>query len=271
MTVLFAILPQAAHAQLLRPLGYASRSACGDTLSRPVTAIYSLETGRAKDLSTYLSPLYYEGLDVAVSGSWSKPFQRWSDRCVMRFEAAVDMQSMLNPVKNSRMWGITGRFNWGLLWGGSFLRDFSFTLGPMIDIYGGAMYLVRNGNNPVNALASAGIDIAGSVGYRFRIGRLPVMVMDEIRIPSLSAFFSPQYGETYYEIYLGNHSGLSHFGWWGNAMGIDNLLSVRLNLGRTGLLLGYRLDLRTFNACGLKTQLLRNAIVIGVIPATSCK
>jgi len=239
--------------------------------SRPVTSVYSLEIGGARDLSTYLSPLYYDGMDMALSASWTKAFQHWPESCVMRFESAVDMQRMLNPAGNAIMYGLTARFNWGLLWRKDFLRDFRATLGPMIDIYGGAMYLVRNGNNPVTALASAGIDVAGSLSYRFRIGRLPVEVSDEIRIPTLSGFFSPQYGETYYEIYLGNHSGLAHFGWWGNAMGVDNLLSFKLNLGRTGLQLGYRFDLRTFQACGLQTQLMRNAFVIGIIPNSTGK
>ena len=238
---------------------------------RPVTSVYSLEIGGVQDLSTYLSPLYYDGLDLALSASWTKAFQRWPDRCVMRFESAIDLQRMLNPVGTARMWGLTGRFNWGLLWRKSFLRDWRLTIGPMIDIYGGAMYLVRNGNNPVTALASAGMDVAGSLSYRFRIGRIPVEVSDEVRIPTISGFFSPQYGETYYEIYLGNHSGLAHFGWWGNAMGVDNLLSFKLNLGKTGLMLGYRFDLRTFQSCGLKTQLMRNAFVIGVIPSSKGK
>lgn len=238
---------------------------------RLVTSAYCLETGMARDLSTYLSPLYYEGFDVALSASWTKAFQRWPDRCVMRFESAVDMQRMLNPAGTALMWGLTGRFNWGLLWRKDFMRGWRVTVGPMIDVFGGAMYLVRNGNNPVNALASAGMDVAGSLSRRFRLGRVSVEVADEIRIPALSVFFSPQYGETYYEIYLGNRRGLAHFGWWGNAMGVDNLLSLKFNLGRTGLLLGYRLDLRTFQACGLKTQLLRNAFVIGVIPSSHGK
>lgn len=238
---------------------------------RPVTSVYSFEIGQARDLSTYLSPLYYDGLDLALSGSWTKSFQRWPDRCVMRFGSSVNIQRMLNPAGTAMMWGLTARFNWGLLWRKTLLRDWQFTLGPMIDIYGGAMYLTRNSNNPVNALASAGLDLAGSVSYRFRLGRIPVEVADEVSVPTLSGFFSPQFGETYYEIYLGNRKGLAHFGWWGNAMGVDNLLSLKLSLGRTGLMLGYRFDLRTFRADALKTQLLRNAFVIGIIPNSSGK
>ncbi len=85
---------------------------------------------------------------------------------------------------------------------------------------------------------------------------------DVVRIPSAGAFFSPQYGETMYEIYLGNRKDLVHFGWWGNSFGIDNMLAFDLMFGRKFLRLGYRLDLRTFNAENLDTQILRNSFTI---------
>lgn len=234
--------------------------------SRPVSSVYAIEIGGTHDLSTYLSPLFYDGLDVGVSGSWAKAFQRWSDRCMMRFEADVDFHRALNPAGTATMYGLTAYFGWGLSWRKQFLRDWQVTAGPMLDIYGGAMYLARNGNNPVNAMAYAGFDASASLSYNFRMGRVPCTVIDEVRIPTLGAFFCPGYGETYYEIYLGNHRDLAHFGWWGNAMGVNNLLSLRMQLGRTGLMVGYRLDLRTFHANHLKTQQLRNAFVIGIIP-----
>lgn len=238
-----------------------------DTVAhRPVTAFYGIEVGYARALSTYLSPLYYSGMDYSIQGAWTKDFQRWSDRCVMRFEAGIDFQDMLNPVKNGRMLDMTARFGWGLSWRKRFARDWQVTVGPMLDLYGGAMYLPRNGNNPVSVIASVGIDAAATLSWRGHFGRIPVRVADEIRIPSLSAFFCPGYGESYYEIYLGNHRDLAHFGWWGNAFGIDNLLSLRLDLGRTGLQVGYRFDLRQFRANHLDTQLLRHAFHIAVIP-----
>ena len=237
-----------------------------DASSRPILSIYSVEIGGARDLSTYLSPLYYDGLDMALSGSWTKDFNRWSDRCEMRFEAMVDFQSMLNPSGNARMYGATGRFGWGLSWSHRFAGAWRVTVGPMRDIYGGALYLARNGNNPVSVLASAGIDTHASLRWRGRMGRLPVEVADELRVPTLSVFFCPEYGESYYEIYLGNRRGLAHCGWWGNAFGIDNLISLRMNFGKTGLMVGYRLDMRRFDANHLDTQIVRNAFVIGVIP-----
>lgn len=233
---------------------------------RPVLSVYSVEIGGARDISTYLSPLYYSGTSYAVNGSWTKTFNHWPDRCVMRFEGGVNLDNMLNPAKTARMYGLTAHFGWGLSWRKKFASSWQVTAGPMLDLYGGALYLARNGNNPVTALASAGIDAAGSISWSGRIGRFPVTVADEVSIPTLSGFFCPEYGESYYEIYLGNRKNLAHFGWWGNNFGVNNLLSFKINFGKTGMMLGYRLDLRTFKANNLETGLMRNAFVIGVIP-----
>ena len=233
---------------------------------RRVLSSYNLEIGGARNLSTYLSPLYYEGASFALSGSWSKSFNRWSDRCVMRFESAVTFDNLLNPVKSSAMYGLTARFAWGLSWRKWVAPQWQVTVGPALDIYGGALYMPINGNNPVTVLASAGIDTSASLLWKGKFGKLPVMISDEIYIPTLSAFFCPEYGESFYEIYLGNRKNLAHFGWWGNNFSINNLLSIKLNFGKTGMTVGYRLDLRTFKANSLQTQVMRNAFVIGVIP-----
>lgn len=245
----------------------ALRASCAAQESRPVTSVYGIEIGYARALSTYLSPLYYDGTDYSLQASWTKDFRRWSDRCVMRFEAGIDFQNLLNPVKNAAMYNMTARFGWGMSWRHRFGPGLQVTAGPMLDLYGGAMYAPRNGNNPVSVPAYAGFDATGSISWHTRWGRLPVRIADEIRIPTIGAFFCPGYGESFYEIYLGNRRDLVHCGWWGNAFGIDNLISLRLDLGRTGLQVGYRFDLRQFKANNLQTQLLRHAFHIAVIPS----
>lgn len=238
----------------------------GDSADRKILSAYSIEIGGARNLSTYLSPLYYDGSSFALTGSWTKDFNHWSDRCEMRFEAGLNVDNTYNPTKTAQMLGATARFGWGLSWKRNFARDWKVTVGPMFDIYGGALYLPRNGNNPVTALASIGVDAAASLSWKSKLGKYPIIVADEISIPTLSGFFCPGYGEAYYEIYLGNHKNLAHLGWWGNSFGVNNLLSFKINFGKTGMFVGYRLDLRTFKANDLQTQVMRNAFVIGVIP-----
>jgi hypothetical protein len=83
-------------------------------------------------------------------------------------------------------------------------------------------------------------------------------------LPVTGAFFSPDYGELYYEIYLGNHSGLAHAAWFGNYFRLDNLLTADLRLGSTNLRLGYRADVMSTKVNNIVTRRVTHSFVIGV-------
>lgn len=246
-------------------LSCASASA-EDTLSRPVVQEYRIEAGGGTALSTYLSPLRYDGKVFSLSGQWAKASQWAPESLVMQFNAALNMRDYLNPARTASMIGFDGMFAWGMQWRKRLPHNLQLTAGGSLDIDAGCLYLTRNGNNPVNVSASVSLDLNASLSWRFNIGRLPMLLVEEIRLPSLGAFFSPQYGETYYEIWLGNHSGLAHCGWWGNRFCIDNLLSLKLDLGRTAMTVGYRYYYRSAWANSLNTRLSTHSFVIGIIP-----
>lgn len=237
-----------------------------DSIPRPVASLIRLETGATNARSTYLSPLRYSGTLWGISGEWSKSFQKNPDHVVMTFEGGADFRTMLNPPETARMLGIDARFLWGMAYRLRLPHNLQITAGGMFDIDGGVLYLPRNGNNPVTVLASCGLDLDASLSWRFKIGRIPFILSDRVRIPTLGAFFSPQYGETYYEIYLGNHSGLAHCGWWGNNFGVGNMLSLKIDLGRTAMEIGYRYSYRSYYANHIVTRVASNSFVIGVIP-----
>lgn len=235
-------------------------------ISRPVTGTYAFEIGRTSVKATYLSPLTYSGTQIAAYGSWCKAMPFNPENAVMQFDGNANFCNLLNPAQTARMVGLTAEFSWDLSWRKRLPMDFQITAGGGIDLYGGAYYLLRNSNNPVQALANISIMITGSVSKHFKIGKLPILIEDQVKIPSLGAFFCPDYGETYYEIYLGNHKGLAHAGWWGNNFRIDNLLSVTLDFGRTAMTLGYRLNAYNQWANNLNVKTITNSFVIGVIP-----
>lgn len=239
----------------------------GDTVvSRPVTGIYSIETGRKNLLATYLSPLHYKGVDVTLSGSWSKAMPFAPQKAIMQFDGGLGFTRLSNPAKTATMVGLNAAFRWGMSWRGKLPYSIQATAGGTAGIDGGAYYLLRNGNNPVQAMANIGIGARASLARPFRIGHLDVLLRDECTLPLFSVFFSPEYGETYYEIYIGNHKGLAHAGWWGNNFKIDNLLSATIDFGRTAMTVGYRFKADTQWACHLNTRIFTHSFVIGIIP-----
>lgn len=234
--------------------------------SRPVTGIYSVEIGGKNVLATYLSPLHYKGTSFALSGEWSKAMPFSPQSAIMHFNATAGFDNMLNPAHTARMVALNASFGWGMSWRTQLPWQLQLTAGGSIGIDGGAYWLMRNGNNPIQAMATVNIAACVSLGRPFKIGRLPLLVRDEVSLPSLSVFFSPEYGESYYEIYLGNHHGLVHPGWWGNNFRIDNLLSVTFDFGRTAAMIGYRFKADTQWANNLNTKIFTHSLVIGVVP-----
>ncbi len=253
---------------LLSLHAYAVEAGSGnDSLeSRPVTSVYALELGHKDVLATYLSPLHYNGLDVGLSGAWTKAMPFSPQKALMHFNAGVNFSNLMNPAGTARMIGLMASFKWGMSWRCQLPQDVQFTAGGSIDLDGGAYYLLRNGNNPVQAMATVALSARLSASRPFRIGKLDFLLRDEVSLPTLSAFFCPEYGETYYEIYLGNHKRLAHAGWWGNNFRIDNLLSAYIDFGRTALQVGYRFKADTQWANNLNTRIMTHSVVIGIIP-----
>lgn len=240
---------------------------CGDgRISRPVTQIYSLETGSLDALSTYLSPLRYSGFRAALSGQWHKTLPWGRNTWRMRFDADISGALTANPAGTASMLDFGASFGWGAARMFRLPHGVTLAAGAYLSADAGVLYMPRNSNNPAAARGAISLGLRASASWRLHIGRLPVLLGDCVSVPSLSAFFSPAYGETYYEIYLGNRSGLIHCGWWGNRFYIDNLLSADLDIGPSALRLGYRFGVNSSYICHINTQLVSHSFVIGWIP-----
>lgn len=233
---------------------------------RPVIGSYRFEIGRRGAYSTYLSPYSYWGTGYALSGFWTKVLPQNPRHLAMQFSGRLDYASLLNPAGSASEMDFHAQVRWGLEWQKRFHGGWMVGAGGSVGVYGGVLYLLRNSNNPVAAQFAAGVGADGYVSKTFRIGRLPILLADRMSLPLMSGFFCQEYGEPYYEIYLGNRKGLAHFGWPGNRFGIDNLLSVTLDFGRTAMEVGYRFSMQDQYANHLTTRMFNHAFVIGVIP-----
>lgn len=234
--------------------------------SRPVTGIYSLETGGRHDVATYLSPLHYHGVIYYASGFWSKALPFAPERCVMSFEGRLGGANMLNPAGTAAMIDVEGLFRYGMGWRTRLPYGITVGAGGYAGLEGGAMWLMRNSNNPVQLRLWAGIGAQGYISYVFRIGRLPVLAADRVCMPLAGCFFCQEYGETLYEVYLGNRKGLAHFGWPGNRVGVENHMSLTLDFGKTAMSIGYRYAFQNEEANSLVTRTSTHTFTIGVIP-----
>lgn len=237
---------------------------------RPVAGAYTIGLGSAHICNTYLTPLHYDGWGVTLRYERLQAMGFDPERWVMQLDGRLDFDRTRNPARNATMTGLELRLGWAMM---RRHRDvaapgLSLYWGGYTDIGAGGLLLARNGNNPAQAKAQWSVGATAMAALNIRAGRLPVTLRYQARVPLTGVFFSPDYGELYYEIYLGNHSGLVHAAWPGNHFRLDNLLTADLHLGNTCLRVGYGCDIFSSKAANIVSRETRHRFVIGVTTET---
>ncbi|MBD5419052.1 MAG: hypothetical protein HDR48_03320 [Bacteroides sp.] len=260
---------------LLLPLSFGIRAeergcdvaAAMQGVSRPVIGKYGMAIGGSSIVSTYLSPVEYTGMRLSIGGEWDKVAPFAGGRLKMHFEGNVGgVWSLLNPAATASMQEIDVDFSWTLerLW--RFPHNFTFSAGGGIMAEGGAAALLKNSNNPVAVNIAAAVNARCEGTWQTHISRLPMLMRVGMRMPLVGAFFMPEYGETFYEIYLGNRRGLVHALYPGNYPEINLKAAVALDFGRTAMEVGYMLQWRRTSANHLIERVADNMFFINIIP-----
>lgn len=231
---------------------------------RPVTSSYTYEIGGATLANTYLTPLKYKGWDMALNYERMQAMKFNPEKWVMRLTAGIDLNRTDNPAKNATMWRLVADFSWGMTYRFKLPHNITLAGGGSTSLDLGCVYNARNGNNPVAVEAAWTVNLTGYASWNVKIGRLPVTLRYQPTIPLTGVFFSPDYGELFYEIYLGNHSGLAHCTWWGNYFRMENLVTADLHLGATSLRVGFRNNILSTSINDITTRTITYSAVIGV-------
>lgn len=231
---------------------------------RPVNASYMLRAGSAHIADTYLSPIKYSGWSTGIAYRRIQATKFSPDKWLMELGISIDAQGTLNPTKSAKMWSGALQIDYAMLWRKRLSNGFSIGVGPQLALLAGVRYLKINGNNPASARAALTLNATGFAAWHGNIGRLPVTLRYQPSLPVTGAFFSPDYGELYYEIYLGNHSGLAQCAWWGNYFHFDNALTLDLHFGSTALRIGYQGNYESTKAHNIVTRTFLHSAVIGV-------
>lgn len=233
---------------------------------RPVAAAYTIELGTSHLTDTYLTPLKYKGFAAALSYERLQAMRFSPEQWVMQLRGRLGLNRAENLAKNAAMWDLDLDLSWGMMHRFRIREVDGLQLfaGGATGLDVGALYLSRNGNNPVSAKAAWTVSLTAAAVYNFKISRLPATLRYQPTLPVTGVFFSPDYGELYYEIYLGNHSGLAHAAWWGNYFRLDNLLTADLHLGATNLRIGYHGDILSTKVNNIVSRRFVHALTIGI-------
>ena len=217
-------------------------------------------------LDTYLSPVEYTGPEIRIL--------RESMRMTRLMNGRVSVQTLfqghLSLTENRADTGseLAGMVNW------NYALHYQFRLseklkilaGPQFDLNGGFVYNMRNSNNPAQAKLYANLAASGMVIYRFHAGRIPLVARYQANLPVLGVMFSPEYGQSYYEIFSlknGGHNVL--FTSLHNQPSLRQFLTLDFPIRSTTLRVGYLCDIQQAKVNHLKYHQWSHTFLLGFV------
>jgi len=165
-----------------------------------ITASYMVGIGGTNVLDTYLSNEHFNGLGISFLSAIErqKPEKRWSTL----IEHEANFSTVNDRVGSKSEMEGAYNFYWGKLYCWQLL-DGRLTLqaGGLGNISLGFIYNTANSNNPAQARAHLNLMPTGAATYRFTLFKKKMTARYELSLPLCGIQFSPNYGQSYYEIF----------------------------------------------------------------------
>ncbi len=231
---------------------------------RPVAKAFTLDYGGASVLDTYLSSIKYSGYNLRLGYERLQAMHFNPEKWVMQLEAGVDYANTLNPAQDLVFHTAMFDAKWGMMHRWRVVDGLQLFGGGSTQLRGGAIYAPVNSNNVVSVKAHWSVDLTAMAVYNRKFGELPITFRYQATLPVAGLMYSLDYGESYFELYEGNLSGLAHLSWVGNRFALNQLVAADLHLGNTILRFGYRGVYETSWVNNLNTQIFRHSLVLGL-------
>lgn len=237
--------------------------------------------GSANVLDTYLSPYNYTGTEVRIMRETMRMTRHMDGRVSNQTLIDINGSFLENRMKTADEYAAGIRYSIG--WHYNFLEshpalgngkanNFGVAVGPLLSGYLGGIYNTRNGNNPGQAKLDICIDLSAMAYYNLRIGKTNCLLRYQLNVPFVGAAFSPNYGQSYYEIFsLGHYDSNVVFAHIGNMPSMRHLLTADIPIGRNTLRIGYngQFNQSTFN--GLRHHSYSHNFMIGFVKRVTRK
>lgn len=175
--------------------------------------------GRGDLYDAYLSPLDYAGPTASVTMQNERQ-ARWNRRVTSFARFSIDGTCAHNPSHNAQYYdgALNVSFGWHRRW--TFCSErLLIGVGGLMEFDAGGTYSTRNGNNPAQGRAALSLAPSLQMRYAFRAPRRmrltylhggktiekPWTVAVQVEAPLVGVAFSPQYGQSYYELFELGH------------------------------------------------------------------
>ena len=240
-----------------------------DTLrsNKVITNTQMLGIGAVNTLDTYLSPEEYTGTELRyISHSVRENGTKLSRELVHQ----AQILSVRNRRENNNELGgfYNFQYNWQYTLGQWNVGEGELRLkvGGGVDTRLGFLYNMRNSNNPAQAYGQVNIAPNAVAAYRFRLRNLPFQLRYEVQVPLLGLAFSPNYGQSYYEIFTrDNYDHNLVVTTPASAPSLRQLLTLDFTVRHTTFRIGYLGDYQQAKINQLRQHVWSNLFVIGIV------
>ncbi len=214
---------------------------------------------------TYLSPEEYTGWGINLLSDLMKMTNKLKGKLSTQQLIMVDFASTKNNTETASDYYIMLDYGYGGHYHFKPISNLRLLAGMKANVNLGAIYNTRNTNNPVSAKAGVNLNFSGMADYKFHIGKQPLSIRYQMDMPFFGCMFSPHYGQSYYEISLGNHDDLVHVSSFGNLFAMKNYLTIEIPLKYFTIRTTYLNNIYQTDICELKTQIHSNSFMIGFV------
>ncbi len=233
--------------------------------NRTITNVQMIGLGYTNILDTYLSPEEYSGEEIRYISHTTreKAGSRLSRQIVHsgNFAYTDNRAGKGGEISGLYTFEYGCHYNWALLGGKLHVKA-----GAVADANLGFIYNTRNGNNPFQARVSLNILPSGAATYRFHIRQMPIAVGYELGIPLIGVMFSPNYGQSYYEIFSqGNYDHNVVITTPNKAPSLRQMLTLDVTFGKSTWRVGYLGDYDQAKVNNLKRHVYTHALLIGFV------
>lgn len=222
--------------------------------------------GYSNILDTYLSTQEYKGIDFRTSRETMHMTNIGKGNVSVQNFLQANFSFCKNRVDNNNTLAGMVNWNYGLHYQFKLSDNFKLLAGGLGDTNLGFIYNLRNSNNPASLRAYINLDASAMAIWRFHLKKKTLVLRYQLNTPILGVMFSPEMGESYYEIFsLGHYSGTIKLTSIHEQPSLRQFLSLDIPIGQQQIRLTYLGDLQQSHINNIKTHSYSHVFMIGFV------